>query len=317
MQIHHHIDRFPTLQHAIVTSGTFDGVHIGHQQILQRLKQLARQHQGETVVITFWPHPRIVLEQPVQLLSTLEEKADLLKQNGVDLLVVIPFTKEFAQMSPEDFVQKIYIEAIGTKKLVIGYDHHFGKNRAGNFDYLHERLGQYPFTIEEISRQDIDNIGVSSTKIRTSLLTGEITTAHQYLGRAYSFTGEVVHGNKIGRTLGFPTANIHVKEHYKLIPAEGIYAVYIQLATHTYQGMLYIGTRPTIENTLQQRIEVNIFDFEEDIYGKTATIVLFDYIRGDLKLDGLDALKKQLQEDRAATRALFASAKRDGLLKTS
>ncbi len=343
MQIYQGISDFPHLKHAVVTSGTFDGVHVGHQKILERLKTLAQLHQGQTVVITFWPHPRLVLAQDTQinnqlnndpnnpnnnqnkvaLLNTLEEKSALLAQNGVDYLVVLPFTQEFSELSPDEFIQKIYIDAIQTKHLIIGYDHHFGKNREGNFEFLQKNLQEnptkYPFKIEEIPRQDIDNIGISSTKIRKALQEGNIKLANEYLGHYYQLTGKVVSGDKIGRTIGFPTANIVVNETYKIIPADGIYAAFAVLEgsknnqnttkklQKVLQGMLYIGTRPSIAGiTPTRRIELYIFDFDKDIYDEILTIFLVEKTREDAKFEGLEALKAQLSKDMTDTKKVLA-----------
>lgn len=338
MQIYQGISDFPHLKHAVVTSGTFDGVHVGHQKILERLKTIAQLHNGQTVVITFWPHPRLVLAQENQinnnfnndqnkvlLLNTLEEKAALLAQNGVDYLVVLPFTQEFSELSPDEFIQKIYIDAIQTKHLIIGYDHHFGKNREGNFEFLQKNLqenpAKYPFKIEEIPRQDIDHIGISSTKIRKALQEGNIKLANEYLGHHYQLSGKVVSGNKIGRTIGFPTANISVTETYKIIPADGVYAAFATLKSsqnnqkdsQKLQGMLYIGTRPSItqsiaqENTPQRRIELYIFNFDKDIYDEILTVFLVEKTREDAKFEGLEALKTQLSQDMKDTKMVLNS----------
>jgi riboflavin kinase/FMN adenylyltransferase len=298
MHIHHGIASLPHIPQAVVTSGTFDGVHLGHQQIIRRLCELAKQRQGETVLITFYPHPRLVLGQHVELLSTLEEKAFWLRQYGIQHLLVLPFTQEFSQMSPEEFVQKVYIEAVQTRTLVIGYDHHFGKNRQGNFQFLKENQAHYPFDIEEIPRHDIEKAAVSSTKIREALQQGDIAAAQQLLGRAYELNGQVVHGDKIGRTLGYPTANVHIKEHYKLVPADGIYAAQVLLGQQSYQGMLYIGNRPSVDGAAERKIEVNIFDFSEEIYGQNIRLQLIEKIRGDAKFDSLEALSRQLAQDK-------------------
>ena len=302
MKIYHSIDDFPKVNNAIVTSGTYDGVHIGHQKILARLKEIAEKFKGETVVITFWPHPRLVLypeENTLQVLNTFEEKAALLKEQGIQHLLRIPFTKEFSQKSSQEFIDNILVKKIGTKKLVIGYDHRFGKNREGSFEQLKLNGPQYGFDVEEIPRQDVDNVGVSSTKIRKALTEGDIETATHFLGRPYSISGMVVKGEKLGRVLGFPTANVDVDSHYKLIPAEGIYAVMVEHAHKAYGGMLYIGHRHTVGGT-QRSIEVNIFDFDKDIYGEDITIKLMAPIRKDAHFDDLEALKKQLIVDKSS-----------------
>lgn len=300
MKIYHGIDDFVTLPKAVVTSGTFDGVHLGHQKILSRLEEIAFQNNGETVVITFWPHPRLVLhpeDDSLKLLNTFEEKAELLRAQGVQHLVRIPFTKEFSQLSSEEFITEILVKKIGTKKLVIGYDHHFGKNREGSFEQLKANASRYGFKVEELSRQDVDNVGVSSTKIRQALEMGTIGTANHFLGTPYSITGRVVPGDKLGRLLGFPTANLEMDTKFKLIPADGIYAVTVQYQHEVYKAMLYIGNRPTVSGS-KRNIEVNIFDFAKDIYGDALTVHFHHLIRMDNKFSDLDGLRKQLEADK-------------------
>ncbi len=302
MKIHRQGEINSPLRRPVVTSGTFDGVHIGHQKILGRLKELAREVNGETVVLTFWPHPRLVLtsnNNSLKLLNTFDEKAALLEQAGIDHLVQMPFTEEFSHLSPQKYVQRILIDKLRTEFLVIGYDHRFGQNREGGFDYLQANAADFGFQVEEIPRQDIDDIGVSSTKIRQALETGDVTTANIYLGRPYEITGTVVDGDKIGRGLGFPTANISVAESYKLIPDDGIYAVQVLHKDQRYGGMLYIGNRPTLAKT-NKTIEVNIFDFDQNIYGKPLTVSFIERIRGDMTLNSLDELTAQLQKDRTS-----------------
>jgi riboflavin kinase / FMN adenylyltransferase len=307
MKIYHGLDDFSKLSCAVVTSGTFDGVHVGHQKILTRLREIAERNSGETVVITFWPHPRLVLhpeDETLKLLNTFEEKAALLKDQGINHLIRIPFTKEFSQLSSEQFIKQILVDTIGTKKLVIGYDHHFGKNREGSFEQLKLNAPKYGFEVEEIPRQEVDHMAVSSTKIREALDNGGIETATHLLGRPYSLTGRVVAGDKIGRILGYPTANIEIDTKYKLIPTDGIYAVTVQHEHSTYGGMLYIGNRPTV-NGNKQSIEVNIFDFNKDIYGESLTVNFYQLIRGDKKLVDLDALRNQLRLDEEASHAIL------------
>jgi riboflavin kinase / FMN adenylyltransferase len=306
MKIYYGTKQFPKLAFGVVTTGTFDGVHLGHQKILSNLVKTAQQNNGNSVVVTFHPHPRVVLGQEVQELSTLAEKELLLAQNGIDYLVVLPFNTELAQLSAEEFIQKIYIQELQTKKMVIGYDHHFGKNREGNFDYIQKNISKYPFQIQEIPREDIDNVGVSSTKIRNALLDGNIEVANKYLGRFYELTGAVVKGDQIGRTIGFPTANLQIESSQKLIPADGIYAVKVTVSHKKYDGMLYIGKRPTLPNVWERRIEVNIFDFNEDIYGKKLTLNFVTFIRADARLNGLEALKQQLKDDEIKSRMILS-----------
>jgi riboflavin kinase / FMN adenylyltransferase len=308
MKIYHGLEDFMKLNFAVVTSGTFDGVHIGHQKILDRVKEVAQQHSGETVVITFWPHPRLVLhpeETTLKLLNTFEEKAELLKEHGIHHLVRIPFTKEFSQLSSGEFIRKILVDTIGTKKLVIGYDHHFGKNREGSFEQLKLDAPKYGFEVEEIPRQDVDHVGVSSTVIRKALEEGDIETATPLLGNPYRITGRVVPGDKLGRILGFPTANVEIDTKYKLIPSDGIYVVSVSLEPNTYKGMLYIGNRPTI-NGHKRNIEVNIFDFDSDIYGETITIFFHKLIRGDTRFHDLEELRQQLHDDKKKALQYFS-----------
>lgn len=302
MQVYYHISDFQPLPNAIVTIGTFDGVHLGHQKILKRLVEMAQLTNGETVVLTFWPHPRMVVSedsQNLRLLSTLDEKIAFLRQNGVQHLVIIPFTREFSELSSEEFIQQILVETIGTKKLVIGYDHHFGRNREGSFEYLQQNASQYGFEIEEISRQEIDNLTVSSTKIRQALSEGKVQIANELLQRPYSFTGLVAKGRQLGRTLGFPTANVQVSEVFKLIPADGVYAVRVQVRDQSYGGVMNIGLRPTVSG-LGRTQEVHILNFNEDIYGEKIVVTLVAYIRAEQKFDGLGALKTQIELDRVA-----------------
>ncbi|WP_305982532.1 bifunctional riboflavin kinase/FAD synthetase [Roseivirga thermotolerans] len=302
MKIHLGTEAIEEIKNAVVTAGTFDGVHLGHQKILARLREEANRLNGETVLITYWPHPRLVLkpwDHSLQLLSTFPEKANLLEQHGVDHLIKIPFTQEFSQMSPEEYVRVILHERIGTKKIIIGYDHRFGKDRSGGLEELHRFAPKYDFEVEEIPRQDIDEIGISSTKIRRALEVGDVHLATNLLSRTYTLSGRVVHGNKIGRSLGYPTANIQVKENYKLVPADGIYAVRVCIEYQKYNGMLNIGQRPTIGGD-HKTIEVNIFDFDEDIYESEIAIEFVDLIRKEIKFSSLDALKAQLKTDKEA-----------------
>jgi riboflavin kinase/FMN adenylyltransferase len=300
MKIYYSIEDFNPLPFAVVTSGTFDGVHVGHQTILNRLKEVAANHGGETVLITYWPHPRTILrpEEPrVNWLTTFEEKAQLLKAQGIHHLLRIPFTQEFSKISSLEFIRQILVNRIGTKKLVIGYDHRFGKNREGSFEQLKQNAPGYGFEVEEIPRQEIDHVTVSSSKIRKALEEGDLATANHLLARPYSLTGRVVRGDKLGRMLGFPTANLDPESVNKLVPREGIYAVRVQFANRIFGGMLYIGTRPTVDGK-KQVIEVNIFDFAQEIYGELLTVEFLHLIRFDTKFSDLEALKAQLAQDR-------------------
>lgn len=300
MRIYEGTEHFGPVKNPVVTSGTFDGVHLGHQKILKRIRDLADEIGGETVLITFWPHPRLVLypnEHNLRLLSTFEEKAKLLREFGIDHLLTIPFTKEFSELSSEEFIQQILIHTIKTRKLVIGYDHRFGKNREGGFDYLKEHIDQYGFDLEEISREDVDNVGVSSTKIRKALEEGKINIANEYLGREYELNGIIIKGQQLGRSIGFPTANIHITHDYKLIPCDGAYAVTANVEGEEYKGMLNIGMRPTV-NGNSQTIEVHLFDFEGDLYDKRISVRLKAYLRPEIKFSGLEALQEQLRKDK-------------------
>lgn len=307
MKIYEGLEGFEPVSNAVVTSGTFDGVHLGHQKILKRIREIARSIQGETVLITFWPHPRLVLHphnHQLRLLSTFEEKANLLRQFGIDHLVTIPFTQEFSQMSSKEFIQQILIDRIHTRKLVIGYDHRFGKNREGSFEYLQQHSQEFGFELEEISREDVEEIGVSSTKIRKALESGDIRTANLYLGRPYELNGLVVKGQQIGRSIGFPTANIHVPNDYKLIPKDGVYAVEAKVEDQLYKAMLNIGNRPTVDGT-KKTVETHLFDFQGDLYNKLITVYFRDFIREEQKFDGLEALKKQLIEDQKTAKSVL------------
>ena len=307
MQVYHDIADFRPLRNAVVTSGTFDGVHLGHQKILSRLREAAQASGGETVVITFWPHPRMVVSndsQNLRLLSTIDEKIELLRQNGVQHLVVVPFTREFSELTSDEFIQQILIDTIGTKKLVIGYDHHFGKNREGSFEYLQKNAHRFGFEIEEIPRQEIDHLTVSSTKIRQSLVEGKTSVANELLGRIYTFTGVIVKGRQLGRTIGYPTANVQVLESYKLIPADGVYAVRVHVRGQWLKGVMSIGFRPTV-NGIGRTQEVYIFDFQENIYGEKMTVENVAFIRPELKFDGLEALKKAIDDDCTAALTLL------------
>ena len=294
------------LNFAIVTSGTFDGVHYGHQKILQRLEEITRKNDGESVLLTYWPHPRLVLfpDQELFMLTSIEEKAELLSRKHVDHLVIIPFTEEFSNLSSESFIKDILVDRIGTKKLVIGYDHKFGKNRSGSFEELKKDGPIYGFEVEEIPKQMIENNAVSSTKIRKALIAGAIDIANGYLGRPFCIHGKVIEGDKIGRTLEFPTANIEVFFKHKLIPAEGIYAVKVDVGNECYKGMLNIGFRPTFGGT-QKRVEVNIFDFDNNIYGDEIKVEFYHKIRSEIKFKSVGDLKSQLQQDKKAALSIL------------
>lgn len=311
MKVYQNIEEFTRLKCAVVTSGTFDGVHIGHQKILQQINKIARKIGGESVLITFWPHPRLVLDpadKSIKLLSTFEEKVKLLEASGLDHLVKIPFTTSFAKTSSEKFIESILVDAIGTTRLVIGYNHKFGHNREGSFDALNRDSSRYGFKVEEIPKQEVESIGVSSSKIRKSLSDGNIHVSNQLLGYEYHLTGTVVKGDQRGRTIGFPTANLSVNSPLKLIPADGSYAVRVNVAGKQYNGMLNIGMRPTVDGRTKT-IEVNLFGFQDDIYGEDLTIDFIKMIRNESCFDSLDALRVQLIEDKQVAQQLLDNGK--------
>ncbi len=300
MRIFRGLDNIKKIQNAVVTQGTFDGVHLAHKIILSKVKQLAKDKNGESVVMTFEPHPRMVLKpetHDLKLLTTLDEKIELLRDEGIQNLIVIPFTIELSELHSQEFIKQILVEKIGTKTLVIGYDHRFGKNREGSFEHMKNSSKDYGFEVEEVSEQLVDEIAVSSTKIRNALNDGKITIATKYLGRNYSISGTVVKGRQLGRTIGYPTANVLINCNHKLIPSDGVYAVKVIVNSNTFGGMLNIGNNPTVEGK-GRSIEVNIFDFSEDIYNQSISIVFVNKLRNEEKFNGLDALKSQLEKDK-------------------
>jgi riboflavin kinase/FMN adenylyltransferase len=300
VKVYASIDEFPGIRNAVVTIGTFDGVHAGHRLIINRLVKIAAETKGETVVLTFFPHPRMVLQpedNDLKLITTMKEREELLRSFGIDHLIVQPFSKEFSRIDATHFVRDILINKIGTKTLVIGYDHHFGRNRQGSYKELEEMAPIYKFRLEEIQEQIVNHIAVSSTKIRTALLHGDIDTANSLLGHDFTLEGKVVKGQKLGKELGFPTANMEITENYKLIPADGIYAVNVECDGQLHKGMLYIGNRPSLGGS-SRSIEVNIFDFKKDIYGKQLRIIFKKRIRDDMHFDSLEKLKEKMKEDK-------------------
>ncbi|MFI5150677.1 MAG: bifunctional riboflavin kinase/FAD synthetase [Bacteroidia bacterium] len=307
MKIYREISSFRNVSKPVLTTGTFDGVHLGHKKIISRLQELAQTSGGESVVLTFDPHPRMILypdDDGLRLLSTLDEKIDLLGKAGVQHLIICPFTKEFSRLSSLDFVRNILVNQIHTHKLVIGYNHHFGRNREGSFEHLKEFGPLYGFDVEEIPAQDVDHIEVSSTKIRAALQQGDVDTANAYLGHLYSLEGTVVKGRQLGRTLGFPTANLDTGNHFKLVPSDGIYAVLTEWKGTVYQGMMSIGMNPTVSGK-QRTIEVNILNFDRNIYGEKLRISFVKRMRDEVKFDGLDALKRQLEKDKEQALRIF------------
>ncbi|MFT6204536.1 MAG: riboflavin kinase/FMN adenylyltransferase [Spirosomataceae bacterium] len=308
MKVYYRLSDFTALSHAVVTSGTFDGVHIGHQKILKSLNELAAAKGGESVVLTFWPHPRMVVSQDSQqlkLITTIDEKIELIEKLGVKHLLVIPFTREFSELSAEKYVQEVLINTIGTKTLVIGYDHRFGKNREGGFDYLEKNSHRFGIDLQEIPRQEIEDLTISSTKVRNALTDGKVLLATNLLGRNYQFTGIVAKGRQLGRQLGFPTANVQVKDNYKLIPANGVYAVRVVVRDNAHLGVMNIGNRPTVEG-IGRTQEVHIFDFNNDIYGELVTVEIIAFIRHEVKFSSIAELKNQIEVDSEKAKVLLA-----------
>ena len=300
-----------SIKNAVVTIGTFDGVHLGHQAIFSKMKDLAQSIGGETVVVTFSPHPRQVLNidsSNLHFLCTPEEKLQKFEEFGIDNVVIINFTKEFSRTPSEVFIKDYIIDHIHPAYIVIGYDHHFGKNRMGDFDLLNELMEKYNFKVERVEAQDVENIAISSTKIRNALAVGNVKSANQLLGYTYSITAEVIEGNKIGRTLGFPTANLELPQEYMLINNRGVYACLVDYDGKTYKAMANIGHRPTIGDRSEDNpiIEVNLFDFDGDLYGKQIHVRFIDRIRDEEKYDSLDALKTQLEQDREKAKQILA-----------
>ncbi|WP_259069092.1 bifunctional riboflavin kinase/FAD synthetase [Mucilaginibacter sp. X4EP1] len=307
MRIYHHIDDFERLENAVVTIGTFDGVHQGHRKIIAGIKELAQNTDGETVLLTFFPHPRMILhpeDENIKLINTINEKAELLEQLGIDHLIITPFSRDFSNQTAEEYIRDVLVNKIGTKKIVIGYDHRFGKDRQGGLQDLLRLSPVYGFEVVEIPEQDINEVAVSSTRIRTALLANDIDQANTFLGYPFFITGTVIRGDQIGRQIGYPTANIVIEERYKLIPADGIFAVYVIIDGMAHKGMAYIGTRPTV-NGLTRNIEVNIFDFNQDIYNQRIRMEFIHFVRGDIKFSSLDELKVQLAQDKVDVAALL------------
>lgn len=301
MQVHYGLENF-SARNTVVTVGTFDGVHRGHQSVIMRLIKLAEEVSGESVIFTFYPHPRLVVspdEDTLRLLTTKDEKIVQLGRLGIDHIVIFPFTLEFAKLNYNEFVRTVLVEKLNIKYLVVGYDHKFGKNREGDFNSLQELSNKLGFYIEKLDALLVEEMNVSSTKIRDSLENGKVKRANHYLGYSYTLTGKVVEGNRLGRKLDFPTANIETLDEHKLIPGDGVYAVYIKVDNNFYSGMLNIGTRPTVEHNADHRsIEVHIFDFNNDIYDKDITLYFEDKIRDEKKFNGLGELRNQLQKDK-------------------
>lgn len=299
MKTFHSIFEFEPSQKSIMTLGTFDGVHIGHQKIIKKLIQSTKHYACESLVLTFFPHPRMVLQdiQEIKLLNTIEERIQLLEASGLDNLVIHPFDQAFSRLSAEEFVSSILVDQFNIKKIIIGYDHRFGRNRTADINDLIEFGKQYHFEVEQISVQEIAAVSVSSTKIRKALLEGNIALANEYLGYAYLLTGTIAKGKGIGRTIGFPTANLSIEESYKLIPKNGVYIIQSKLNDKLQFGMMNIGLNPTV-NGDSQSIEIHFFDFDDDLYDKKIQIQILSRIRDEQKFENIDLLAEQLIKDK-------------------
>ena len=324
MNIYRNLAEFEPLENAVVTIGTFDGVHIGHQKILKKLIDCARETQGESVLLTFFPHPRLIInpdDEGLKLINDIEEKTHRLALSGLDHLIITPFTRDFSNQSPEEYIRNVLVDKLGTKRIIIGYDHHFGKDRKGDIKNLSEQATIFDYEVLEIPEQDVDDVAVSCTRIREALIKGDVDTANKYLGYPFELTGTIVRGDQIGRTIGFPTANMHVHEKHKLIPAYGIYAVEVEIYPHVpsiasgeyfepqpsniAQGMCYNGTRPTVDG-MNRKIEVNLLDFKDDLYSRTLRLRFKHFIRHDERYDSLEELQVQIKKDEEAIRAYFS-----------
>lgn len=294
---------FNSTEQTFVTIGTFDGVHFGHQKIIEKLVLQAKKEGKKSVVLTFFPHPRMVLQAGanIELINTIDEKAILLEKTGLDYLIIHPFSQEFSRTSALEFVRDLLVNQLNISKLIIGYDHHFGKNREGNITQLTEYSLVYGFTVEEIPAQDIDDVSVSSTKIRTALHSGNLKTANKYLGYPFMLSGKVVNGKQLGGKIGYPTANIHVEERYKLIPKTGVYVVKSIIDEKIVYGMMNIGNRPTVDGK-HQTIEVHFFDFNKDLYHKNLTVELLYFLRDEHKFESIEELIQQLKKDEQTAR---------------
>ena len=311
MRIFRDLNELAEFKNSVVTIGTFDGVHIGHQKILKKLNNEASSVNGESILFTFYPHPRMVVfpdSHNLKLIQTIDEKIESLRAYGLDNVIIYPFTKDFSRLTAFEFVRDILVNKLKVKKLVIGYDHQFGRNREGNIEFLRESAEMFDFEVIEISAQEIDEVNVSSTKIRNSIMDGNIDRANDFLGRPFRISGDVVKGNRLGRELGFPTLNLQLSNEHKIIPAEGVYAVEINLMNVVYKGMMNIGKNPTVSEILERKYEVHVFDFDQDVYGEHVAILFHQFIRKEKTFDNLEELKSQIQEDEKSIRHYFTSA---------
>ena len=309
MRVLHELSPEVSFNEPIVTLGTYDGVHLGHQQIIRSMVAEAKEQGRESVLLTFHPHPRMVLypdSHTVRLIDTVDEKLAKLEKLGLDTVILYPFTSKFSRLTAVEFVRDVLVGQIGVKHMLVGHDHHFGKNREGNFQHLVDLGALYDFTVEEIQAVDLNGTAISSTKIRKALSEGDMKTAEHYLGAPYRLSGTVVHGNKLGRTIGFPTANIEMDQATKMLPAIGVYAVNVDLNGRTLNGVMNIGKKPTVQQTEKIFVEVFIFDFSEDIYGETLTVSFHSRLRGEQQFGSIEALKEQLGKDEKEARTILA-----------
>ena len=300
MKVHYSTDQLPAFRNAVITIGTFDGVHCGHQQIINTLKTEAANVGGESVIITFHPHPRKVVSSAVtgiRLINTLTERIELIKKSGVDHLVVVPFTDYFANQSAEEYISDFLVDKFHPHTIIIGFDHRFGHGRIGNYKLMEEKAATYNYILKEIPEHVSDAVKVSSSNIRQAILHGQVEEANRWLGYAFFFEGEVVHGDKIGRTIGYPTANLKSTDEEKIVLGDGIYAVYSEVEGIRYKGMMSIGFRPTV-NGKRRVVEVNIFDFDKEIYGQLIRVIVIKHLRNEVRFDGLEELKMALHQDK-------------------
>ena len=302
MKIHRDIEHLPAFKNAVITIGTFDGVHMGHRQIIDKLKSEAKANNGETVIITFHPHPRKVVSSAIlgiRLINTLEERIELLEGLGIDHLVIVPFTDAFANQPAEDYVKDFLLDKFHPNTIIIGYDHRFGRDRLGDYRLLEKMAATHDYKLKEIPKHILENISISSTNIREAILHSDIATANSLLGYEFFFSGEVVHGDKLGRKLGYPTANLKIQNEEKIIPGNGIYAVYAQPegAAKKLKGMMSVGFRPTVDGK-KRVVEVNLFDFDKEIYGQSLKVYVKKFLREEVKYDSLEALVKQIDQDK-------------------
>tara|TARA_B110000305_G_scaffold86304_1_gene97211 strand:- start:5292 stop:6224 length:933 start_codon:yes stop_codon:yes gene_type:complete len=309
MKVHYGFESFKNIKNPIVTVGTFDGVHYGHQKIIQRLQKIAKKNNGESVLLTFDPHPRKVLlnDQGLKLIHTVKEKINILEKLGLDHLVIYPFTKEFSKFSAKTYIDELLVKKLGTHTLVIGYDHHFGNDREGNIDLLKKHEKSNPFYLEEIKAHEIEEIKISSTKVRRAIENGNIHLVDDYCGHFYEFSGEVVHGNGIGKTIGTPTANIQLNSNEKIIPLDGVYAVICQIKDANFKGIMNIGYKPTVNKGEKRTIEIHLFDFNKDVYELELRAKVIERIRDEVKFSSLESLKSQILKDNENAKKILES----------